>query len=284
MSSRGEVSAWLPSVDGIREVLHAHFTDHIYPMHTHDTWTLMVVDEGVVRYDLDRHEHGAFRKVVTLLPPNVPHNGHPATAKGFRKRVLYLDPAQLGEHLVGRAVDRPALDDPVLRWWIDRMHMVLADPGNELTAEAHLAFVSERLQAHLERRSPLPAFTVDDAPLAHRLRDLLDERFVAGVTLREASTALFASPTYLVRAFSREFGLGPHQYLISRRVDLARRLLLEGTPAGEVATAVGFYDQSHLGRHFKRILGFNPGQYSVGGPRRRPGRVAVRAPELLATR
>ena len=275
------MSAWLPSVGGIREVLHAHFTDHVYPMHTHDTWTLMVVDEGAVKYDLDRHEHGAFRKVVTLLPPNVPHNGHPATAQGFRKRVLYLDPAQLGDHLIGRAVDSPALDDAVLRQWIDRMHTMLVDPSNELTAEVHLAFVLERLQAHLERRSPLPAFAVDDPPIAHRLRDLLDERFIDGVTLREASTTLYVSPTYLVRAFSREFGLGPHQYVISRRVDLARRLLLEGVPAREVAPAVGFYDQSHLSRHFKRILGFSPGQHSVGGPGSGAGRGAARQPELL---
>ena len=44
---------------GIHEVFHARFTTHAYPSHTHDAWTLLIVDDGVVRYDLDRHEHGA---------------------------------------------------------------------------------------------------------------------------------------------------------------------------------------------------------------------------------
>ncbi|NUT99873.1 MAG: AraC family transcriptional regulator, partial [Saccharothrix sp.] len=60
-------------------------------MHTHDTWTLLLIDEGTVQFELDHHEHGAIRSRVTLLPPHVPHDGRSATPHGFRKRVLYLD-------------------------------------------------------------------------------------------------------------------------------------------------------------------------------------------------
>ncbi|MEG3633233.1 helix-turn-helix transcriptional regulator [Micromonospora palythoicola] len=261
MSRRQQVRVWSPAVSGITEVLHARFTDHAYPMHTHDSWALLVVDEGVVRYDLDRHEHGAFRRVVTLLPPNVPHNGSPVTAQGFRKRVLYLDPGQFDEHLAGRAVDRPTFDDEALRRRIDLLHARLAEPGDEFAVEVHLALVVERLRARLARRTPA-ATPLRDPRIARRLRDLLDERFVAGLTLAEAAGLVHAHPTHLVRAFSAAFGIGPHQYLISRRVDLARRLLREGVPAREAAAAAGFHDQSHLSRHFKRILGFNPGQYT----------------------
>ncbi|MEV4713360.1 AraC family transcriptional regulator [Micromonospora sp. NPDC049374] len=261
MSGRQQVRVWSPTVSGITEVLHARFTDHAYPMHTHESWALLVVDEGVVRYDLDRHEHGAFRQVVTLLPPNVPHNGSPVTSQGFRKRVLYLDPGQLDERLAGRAVDRPTFDDEALRRRIDLLHARLTEPGDEFAAEVHLALVAERLRARLARRTPVVT-SLRDSRIARRLRDLLDERFVVGLTLAEAAGLLHAHPTHLVRAFSAAFGIGPHQYLISRRVDLARRLLREGVPAREAAATAGFHDQSHLSRHFKRILGFNPGQYT----------------------
>ncbi len=53
------VRAWRPGVPGIAEVLHASFTDHAYPMHTHDEWTLLLVDRGGVRYDLHRDSHDA---------------------------------------------------------------------------------------------------------------------------------------------------------------------------------------------------------------------------------
>ena len=109
---RSEVTAWRPPVPGIAEVFHAHFTDHAYPSHTHDAWTLLLVDDGAVRYDLDRREHRALHGLVTLLPPHVPHDGRAATPAGFRKRVVYLDAAVLGLDLVGAAVDRPAVSRP----------------------------------------------------------------------------------------------------------------------------------------------------------------------------
>ncbi|MEU1348280.1 AraC family transcriptional regulator [Streptomyces sp. NPDC005786] len=261
MAARPDITAWRPSVAGIDEVFHAHFTDHTYPMHTHDAWTLLIVDEGMVRYDLDRHEHGVLTDVVTLLPPHVPHNGGAATAAGFRKRVLYLDVAQVDEELIGMAVDRPVLHDPALRRGIDRLHTTLAGPGDELEAASRLALVAERLDLHLRSR-PEPVRHVHDRRIAHRLRDLLDERFVEGITLQEAALRLHAHHAHLVRAFGREFGMAPHQYVTGRRVDLARGLLLQGFPASDVASAVGFYDQSHLTRHFKRVVGTGPGHYA----------------------
>jgi hypothetical protein len=90
-------TAWRPSVAGISEVFHAHFVDHVYPVHTHSAWTLLIVDDGGIRFDLDRHHHGAAGSTVTVLPPDVPHDGRSATHGGFRKRVLYLERSVLGE-------------------------------------------------------------------------------------------------------------------------------------------------------------------------------------------
>lgn len=261
---RQEVRAWRPPVAGVVEVFHAHFTEHAYPMHVHDAWTLLIVDDGAVRYDLDRHERGTPDDTVSLLPPHVPHNGSPATPHGFRKRVLYLDMTQLDESFIGPAVDGPDLTDPVLRGHVGRLHTALAGRGDEFEAESRLALIGERLRAHL-RPGPAAGGAVPGPGVARNLRDLLDERLLDVVTLEEAGRLVHAHPTHLVRAFSAAFGIAPHQYVTSRRVDLARRLLLDGQPPGEVATAAGFYDQPHLTRHFKRIVGTTPGRYARTG-------------------
>lgn len=261
MVTRQEISAWRPPVAGVVEVFHAHFTEHAYPMHVHDAWTLLIVDDGEVRYDLDRHERATPGDTVSLLPPQVPHNGSPATPRGFRKRVLYLDMTQLDERYIGPSVDSPDLADPVLRRRVGQLHTALAARGDEFEAESRLALISERLREHL-RPGPVPVGARPDRSVARNLRDLLDERLLGTVTLEEAARAVHAHPTHLVRAFSAAFGIAPHQYMVSRRVDLARRLLLDGRPPGEVATAAGFYDQSHLTRHFKRVVGVTPGRYA----------------------
>ncbi|MGY1796120.1 AraC family transcriptional regulator [Geodermatophilus sp. SYSU D00525] len=256
-----EVVAWRPPVPGLIEVFHARFTDHVHPPHTHDAWTLLLVDDGAVRYDLDRHAHGASPAGVTLLPPGVPHDGRSQFPGGFRKRVLYLEPATLGERRIGTAVDHPAYADPVLRDRVSRLHAALAPHTEALEAESRLAFVLERLGRHLDR-AVVAAPPVRDDPLADRLRDLLDARLADGVSLEATAAGWGVHPTHLVRAFTRRHGLPPHRYLTGRRVDRARRLLLDGLPAAEVATAVGFFDQAHLTRHFRRMLATTPAAYA----------------------
>ncbi|MFJ9887763.1 AraC family transcriptional regulator [Streptomyces sp. NPDC091287] len=256
-----EVAAWRPAVAGVVEVFHARFTEHAYPMHVHDAWTLLIVDDGAVRYDLDRRVRGTPDGTVSLLPPGVPHNGSPATTDGFRKRVLYLDMTHLDAGLVGPAVDTPDLADPLLRTRVGRLHTALADPGDAFEAESRLAFIGERLRGHL-RPGGLPTGPPPGRGVARDLRELLDERLREGVTLDGAARLLHAHPTHLVRAFSAAYAIAPHQYVTSRRVDRARRLLLDGMPPGEAAAAVGFHDQSHLTRHFKRIAGTTPGRYA----------------------
>ncbi|MGH3298370.1 MAG: AraC family transcriptional regulator [Trebonia sp.] len=263
MADDPRIRAWRPRVPGVAEVLHAHMTSHVYPMHTHEAWTLLIVDDGMIRYDLHRHEHGALHQAVTLLPPRVPHNGRAATSSGFRKRVVYLDLSHLPAGLIGRAVDRPVLFDPLLRQRINQLHRALDEPGAELEAESRLAFVDERLQQHLSglataQETVAPA----RADVAHQLRELIDAGFRDKVTLKQAAEAIHAHPAHLVRMFSREFGISPHQYLTGRRVDLARRLLLDGVPPSAAAATVGFFDQSHLNRNFRRLLGTSPGRFA----------------------
>lgn len=262
-----QVSAWRPDVPGVVEVFHARFTEHAYPMHVHDVWTLLIVDDGAVRYDLDRHEHGTPTGTVSLLPPHVPHNGSPTTSQGFRKRVLYLDSTLLDERLIGSAVDNPDFADPLLRRGIGRLHGVLGTPGDEFEAESRLTLITERLRGHLSAGRGTDASGLagtrhsPDRGIARRLRELLDESLVEGVSLGTAADRLHTHPAHLVRSFSGAFGMPPHQYLVSRRVDLARRLLLAGHAPGEAAVAAGFCDQPHLTRHFKRFVGVTPGRY-----------------------
>lgn len=266
MAARSEVTAWRPAVPGVTEVFHARFTEYAYPMHVHEAWTLLIVDDGAVRYDLDRHEHGTPDDTVSLLPPHVPHNGSPASPDGFRKRVVYLDGTHLGDELIGPAVDGPDLRDPVLRRRVGQLHTALTRAGEEFEAESRLTLIGDRLRTLLAPRLYAESPRRDPA-LARRLRELLDERVVEGLSLEEAAGDLQAHPAHLVRSFSTAYGIAPHQYLTSRRVDRARALLLADRGPAEVAALTGFHDQSHLTRHFKRLVGVPPGRYRTSARR-----------------
>jgi transcriptional regulator GlxA family with amidase domain len=90
---------------------------------------------------------------------------------------------------------------------------------------------------------------------------LLEEHFREDVPLAHLANATGTSMYHLQRAFRRAWGLSPHEFQSQLRVYHARALLQVGKALTDVATEVGFFDQSHLNRQFKRILGITPGQY-----------------------
>ena len=65
----------------------------------------------------------------------------------------------------------------------------------------------------------------------------------------------------LVAVFRQHLGTSPHRYINLQRIARAKALLHQGMSAATVAGDCGFYDQSHLSRHFKNLCGMTPGQY-----------------------
>lgn len=254
------VRAWKPEVPGIHEVFHARFVDHAYPAHTHDAWTVFTVDEGSIAYDLERRHRGVVGTKVTLLPPHVVHDGRAAGIDGYRKRVLYVGTEVLGEHLIGPAVDRPDVLDPSVVRTFRSLHRALADPDDVFEAESTFAVLAEHLARHLGERRDGATDRHRNA-IAESLRDLLDARILEGIMLAEAGRILDVSPAHIVRSFTQRFGISPHRYLVGRRIDVARGHLLEGQPVARVAADVGFHDQAHFTKHFKRHVGTTPASY-----------------------
>lgn len=105
------------------------------------------------------------------------------------------------------------------------------------------------------------------AALAHQTRavrraaEYLKERLAESFTLDDVADYADLDKFHLCRAFRSQVGMPPYAYLTHLRVQRARQLLSSGLRASELAQRVGFYDQSQLTRHFKRIVGVTPGRY-----------------------
>jgi len=198
--------------------------------------------------------------MVSVLPPGVVHDGRPATPGGYTNRVVYLEPGVLGKELTGRAVDRPWIADSLLRRDVSRLHDALGCADDALEAETRLAFVARRVQRALGRdglrHEPAAAHRV-----ASQLREYLDARLFEPVTLAAAAEAIGAGEAHAARSFVDAFGIAPHAYVLGRRLEAARDRILAGQPLADVAAEVGFCDQAHLTRRFRRFLGTTPGRF-----------------------
>lgn len=138
-------------------------------------------------------------------------------------------------------------------------------PGGRLYAEsmatALAVHILRNYSAHSHRSvrylgglSPTQLKLVVDYINAH-----LDQE----LSLEELAAIAQLSAYHFCRSFKRSTGLTPHQYVIRQRVERAKLLLKDGKIGIlEVALACGFTHQSHLNRHFKRLIGVTPKIFS----------------------
>jgi len=92
----------------------------------------------------------------------------------------------------------------------------------------------------------------------------IHDNYARDVGLDDIAAAAHLSPSQLTRLVKQTLGVSPYQHVIQVRVNNARHLLSAGSgrrSLAEIASAVGFSDQSHLTRHFKRLTGVTPRRF-----------------------
>jgi AraC family transcriptional regulator len=138
-----------------------------------------------------------------------------------------------------------------------------------LAAPRYVASLTQALVLHLLRNHAhfhraLPTRTIGLTP--HALRGVLDyihSHLTHALTQAEVAAIAHISPFHFARLFRQAIGQSLHQYIITQRVEAAERLLLAGRlTLAEIALQVGFTDQSHLARHFKRHCGLTPKRFA----------------------
>lgn len=95
---------------------------------------------------------------------------------------------------------------------------------------------------------------------ARMARDYIRALATEHITLDELAVISGLSRYHLVRSFSRLYGLPPHAYQNALRIAAAREAIRSGIPPSKLD--LGFADQSHLSRYFKRAMVMTPGRYA----------------------
>jgi AraC-like DNA-binding protein len=249
-----------PSLD----LLTARFDKHVYAPHAHDEFTVGVCVDGTEVIDYrGGHIRTGPGSIVVLAPGEV-HTGGPGNATdGYAYRALYAETSLLTEGTLGGVPHfrEPLIDDPELASAILRTHTELGARPEPLETESRLPW----LLTALARRHSTARATTDTIPGADRIavavRDRLADELLDPPSLAALAAELGLSRYQLLRAFRTTMGLPPYAWLAQYRVTRARRLLDTGLRPAEVASLVGFADQAHLTRWFRRVLGVTPAAY-----------------------
>jgi AraC-like DNA-binding protein len=258
--------AFAPDLAGM-EMLTANYWAHRFAPHVHDTYVIALIERGAEQFRCNGVDCLAPAGSVVLVPPGALHTGQRGCEAGWSYRVFYPTPQLLGALMAEwrDGADAPpvfgsmVLHDPPLFQAFRRLHLLL---HNDACALRRASAWRTAMGALLLRHARLaPRRLGRETSAVRRAQDLLRADAGATLGLADLASAVGLSPWYLNRVFARDVGLPPHAWRNQWRLAQAKTLLRHGQATAEIAAALGFADQAHLHRHFKRAFGVTPGVY-----------------------
>ncbi len=245
------------------EIHHGVGVTHAHPRHWHDEYLICAITGGG-----GYTEHGGSACFTPpgslfLLPPGEVHSNY-ACDEGCSYSNIYL-PAHRLERVIAH---------------ISRYHAQLA-PFVTSHPQVHSDFLDfckdlESGASQLHRDTSCLRFfrtllgSLETVQEPHGLRepkavktarDFLDENFAEDISLDALSELGGLSPYHFARVFRHHVGMPPHAYQIQLRIARAKSMLRNGVAIADVAHTLGFADQSHFTRQFKRMVGVTPGRF-----------------------
>jgi AraC-like DNA-binding protein len=245
---------------------------HEFPRHSHSTWSLGVVDQGAGGiWFRGATERGGADEIITINPGEV-HTGYPLQKSGLSYSMLYLGEELLRDILPGAAAmpNFPGITvrDTTLPMELRQLCRRLEFCCPCLEAETQLFTCLARVfRQHAHAKAA--THTGNEPGHVARMQEYLRANAQRNVRLQELAEITGFSKAYTIRSFRRLVGMPPYEWLLQLRIEKAKRLLQSGRPVSEVAASLGFADQSHFHRRFKRITGMTPAAYAKGHYRSR---------------
>lgn len=247
-----------------------------FPMHAHSLCEIYCFLSGQGYYTVEGHDYPLTPGCILIMRDGETHKLHISPDRPYERIALHFSTGiladmigegerrgdllapfrarPLGQH--NRLSDSPALDR--VRDMLLRITDGTASPaGDRARILAYLpAILYELAVAALVEDSP-DAPTME-RPLVGRIIEFINQD-PAAITNMEALEERFGfSRSYLNRTFRQSTGVSIWDYVILKRLTLARQAIRHGAPAAAAATAAGYADYSSFYRQYKKRFGLSP--------------------------
>ena len=153
--------------------------------------------------------------------------------------------------------------DPLLRQIVTTLaHEIEGGFAERILIESLGTALYIRLAQHFVGHLPLPTAKGLSPERLQRVRDYIEAHLDDDLSLTVLADIACLSPYHFSRSFKEATEVGPHRYVMQRRLARAKILLRRtNQPLAWVSQEAGFADQSHLTQMFRREMGVTPGRY-----------------------
>jgi AraC-like DNA-binding protein len=252
------------------EMINAQYRHKNFAKHCHETYTVSVIETGGQKFYRSGEDHFAPEHSIILVNADDVHTGQASNGIGWSYQAIY----PLESHFSKLANDigwhqnfapyfpNAVVFDPQLALELRQLFECLKHESNSLIRETMLNNVLTKLMVrHGKTKKNIDNLSSNKRAIINA-KNYLDNHVCENISLEHLAIRFGVSAFHLVRQFQQLFGLPPHAYQIQQRLKHAKKLLKMGHTVVDTSTSLGFHDQSHFHRHFKKVLGITPGKYA----------------------
>lgn len=267
------------------EVRHGYGGNVCYAKHTHNSYSFGVVLRGQANYTCRAQTSLLTEGQLALIAPDIPHACNPIQHAEWEYLMFYVQP----KALAGLALifTHHAIDDKYLYQLLVNLFYCISQPTvttnvlmkKWLAIYQHLqknyqlnlnCFKNEGVQKdnqfkqHINTQSKQCCTAEKRAQTALTwLKQHTNPKCTQTVTVTQAdwANAVNLSSNNLRRCLKQSYQYSPHQYVLNQRIHLAKKLLHQNYSLADIAYQLGFADQAHFQRTFKRFTAITPQQY-----------------------
>lgn len=243
------------------------------PFHFHPEYQFSFSPNAVGAYFCRRAKFAFAPQTLSIIHSGEKHapDDKPPPANPKTYCLMYVAPAEIlsaAREIGWRAGELPYFKEFLIadRILIEKYVRLFGNSGDTRLSEdiAKLDFLTYLTKNFAQNDNSV--LTARKHPAGVKLaREFLDANFARAVSLGELSQIAGVGKYYLCREFRRAYGFTLNQYQNQLRMNAARRMLLnQNKPLSEISLELGYCDQSHFGRNFKRHVGTAPKFYSTG--------------------
>jgi AraC-like DNA-binding protein len=228
------------------EAVHALYVEHRFARHAHDHFVIGIIEKGVQQYSYRGSKHTTAPGQIFFVNGEEPHTGEAATRDGYLYRTLCLNPKvfrQLTFDLT-EISELPNLGGSVvadreLFARLRRLHHALVANAPTMHCESLLLLAVRRLiRMHVKKRRDAPGVGRENS-IVRQVKKYIAAHYAEDISLADLGALTSRSPFHVAHAFSKAFGLPPHAYLESIRVQHAREFLKSGMTLADTALMIG---------------------------------------------
>lgn len=243
------------------------YSNFHFPKHFHNHYTIVFIEEGVNQGFTEQKKYSLGKNNLLIINPGELHAGHSFEGQYLQFKSLRLEKSFLQQLIQGMEYhitgdiwfkNTPILDESLIlktKSLINGVEKKVSSPQLEVL-QADLLYTLIMKYSNQGSRAHDPKSTCNRS--LEKARDFIQQNYQEEFSLQDIARHCHLSPYYLIRQFKKSYGLSPFQYLRNYRVEKAKELFQSNFSITEIALEVGFFDQSHFLRNFKKTEGVSP--------------------------